>query len=476
MYDLQLICSLIVIGILLYSAMIHGLVYYRLGHHKEHGAFSLLCLWFAAYAGTNVIALYLTSNLHNYVTTSKLSSIFVMFAVITIAWFATEYLKDKKHIPLKPIILAVVPFFVLNLFMPNGILWSSIDGIALSPRSFGANVMQPVNPVVSWPMYGLWTVIAVVYALMVRAAYLSLQKSPKNRGLLLLGGIILLTTGFVFDMLIDFGINRSYIYVSEFVILIFVVLMSLHLSDELRLYERNLETLVEDRTEALEQSNKEMESFAYTISHDLRAPLRAIHGFSAALKEDYIQSLDANAQEFLQKIMNNVKRMESMIDGILQLSRLTSGALTKTRIDISQLASQIVEQLKQQNPDRQVTVSIENNIFAVGDQTLIRIILQNLIDNAWKFTGKSPSPTITISSSVSDQGKKGFVIRDNGAGFDPKYADKLFAPFQRLHSEQEFSGDGIGLATVARIVNRHGGKIRAEGEEGKGASFYVFLE
>ncbi|MGD8568962.1 MAG: ATP-binding protein [Gammaproteobacteria bacterium] len=476
MYDIQLFSSLIVIGVLIYSAMIHGLVYYRLGYRREHCAFALLCVMFALYAATNIFALYMTANLQTYIVTSKLSTVFVIFAAVSLAWFATEFLHDNHNIPLKPIILSLVPFFVLDLAMTNGILWSSIDGIELKPRSFGANVMQPINPVISWPMYGLWTVIAGIYILMTRAAYLSLKKRPPQRGLLLLSGIVLLSAGFVFDMLIDFGINHSYVYISEFVVLIFVVLMSLHLSDELRLYELNLETLVKDRTHALEQANKELETFSYSVSHDLRAPLRAIKGFTAILEEDYIQSLDSNAKMFMGKISNNVTRMEKMINGLLELSRISQGPLHRNDINISDMASQIIKQLKTQYPDRDVTVDIQSGLHARGDPILVRVVLQNLLGNAWKFTSKNQSATITVRHYLSDNGKQGFVVSDNGAGFNPKYTDKIFLPFQRLHNEEDFSGTGIGLATVNRIIKRHGGKIWAEGQENEGASFYFTLE
>lgn len=475
MYDIQLMSSLIVIGILLYSALIHGLVYWRLGHKKEHSAFAVLCVWFAAYAATNIIDLYLVTDLDTYILISKISTVFVIFTIATLAWFAAEYLHDKKHIPLKVIAFLLAPFLALNLFMPNGILWSGIEGIAPVTRAFGATVMHPVNAVISIPMYGLWTVIAVIYLLMAYAAYLSFRKSQSKRGALFLGGIVLLSAGFVFDMLIDFGINRSYVYISEFIVLIYVVLMSLYLSDELRIYELNLEALVKQRTDALEQTNKELESFSYSVSHDLRAPLRAIHGFTNALDEDYGHLLDAGAKQFMQKISNNAKRMEAMINGLLQISRVNRGELNKIEVNISELAAQIVEQLKQQNPNRSVTVDIENNLHTHGDPSLLRVVLQNLLDNAWKFTQHVEDAKISIKKHVTVDGEKGFVVQDNGAGFNPDYKEKLFIPFQRLHSEEQYAGNGIGLATVARIVRRHGGKIWAEGQENQGASFYVIL-
>jgi len=476
MYDAQLIGGLIIIGILIYSAMTHGMVYYRLRNHRVDGVFALLCLSVAAYAATNITALYFVTDAATYIATSKLSSVFVIFTIVTMPWFATEYLHDKTNIPIKLIVIVLIPFFILNLVMDSGILWSSIDGIELSPRSWGSNVMQPINPVISWPMYGLWIVIAGIYLLLVRATYISMRKSHRKRGVLLFATIIMLTAGFAFDTLIDLGINNSYFYISEYVILAFVVLMSLHLSDELRLYSLDLESLVSERTKELEQVNKELESFSYSVSHDLRGPLRAIHGFVGMLKEDYIQSLDVGAQDLMQKITSNVIRMQTMIDGLLNLSRISRGEIVRREIDISQFASDILDELREREPDRQVDVTIEESMTCHCDPALVRILLENILGNAWKYTSHVDVPKISINRFVTDTGKPGFLISDNGAGFNDEYADKLFMPFQRLHAAEEFPGIGIGLATVARIIKLHGGTIWAKGKKEKGATFFFSLQ
>lgn len=476
MYDAQLVGGLIIIGILIYSAMTHGMVYYRLRNHRVDGVFALFCLSVAAYAATNITALYFVTDIQTYIVTSKLSSFFVIFAIITMPWFASEYLRDKTSIPIKPIVIVLIPFFVLNLFMENGILWSNIDGIELSPRSWGVNVMQPVNPVVSWPMYGLWIVIAGIYLLMVRATYKSMRRSHRKRGILLFSTIVILTVGFTFDMLIDLGINNSYFYVSEYAVLAFVVLMSLHLSDELRLYSIELESLVEERTAELQQANSELETFSYSVSHDLRAPLRAIHGFVNMLKEDYGESFDTGGQDLMRKISSNVKRMQSMIEGLLNLSRISRGEVERTKIDISQMASDIFRELRERDPGRQVEVAIEEGIHCHCDPALVNLLLENLLDNAWKYTKHLDTAEIAVKRYISDEGKLGIAISDTGAGFNDEYADKLFMPFQRLHSTEEFPGIGIGLATAARIVKRHGGVIWAKGKKGKGATFFFVLE
>lgn len=474
-YDIQLIGNLLTIGIFIYAAMTHSMVYYRLRNHIAHGSFALACILISMYSATNIAALYFVTDVSMYLITSKLSSAFVILAITSVAWFASEFLQDKNNIPVRPIIFLLLPFFLLNVVMSNGILWSSIDGIALSPRSLGADVMQPINPVISWPMYGLWVAISGIYLLMLRAAFLAFRNKSRRRGALLFGGLILFTAGYVFDVLIDLGFNHSYFYVSEYAALVFVIMMSLHLSDELRLNALNLEAMVADRTSALQEANKELESFSYSVSHDLRAPLRAIDGFSTVMREEQSAKLDADGKNLLNRIINNVQRMQSMIDAMLQLSNITRKEIKKSEIDISLLAQDIVHELQEQDLNRNVIVNIEENLLGHGDPLLVRIVFDNLLGNAWKYTSHAETPTITLKKHIDEHSKECFVVTDNGAGFDAQQADKLFAPFQRLHSANEFPGIGIGLATVARIIKKHGGKIWAEGKKDEGASFYVSL-
>ena len=225
----------------------------------------------------------------------------------------------------------------------------------------------------------------------------------------------------------------------------------------------------------LEQVNQELEMFAYSVSHDLRAPLRSIDGFSQALLEDYEEQLDDEGQDYLRRIRAASQRMASMIDAILQLSRIGRYEMRRKQVNLSALAQDIAADLKVTDPDRQVEFVIAEGVVASGDPTLIRTALENLIGNAWKFTQKHENARIEFG--VVRQGKKSiYYVRDNGAGFDMRYADKLFAPFQRLHSTAEYKGTGVGLASVQRIVHRHGGNIRAESAVGKGTTFYFTLE
>ncbi|MGB4371877.1 MAG: PAS domain S-box protein [Dethiobacteria bacterium] len=225
----------------------------------------------------------------------------------------------------------------------------------------------------------------------------------------------------------------------------------------------------------LEQVNQELEMFAYSISHDLRAPLRSIDGFSLALLEDHAEQLDHEGEDYLRRIRAASKRMASMIDAILHLSRIGRYEVRRKQVNLSALAQDIAADLKVTDPDRQVEFVIAEGVVVSGDPTLLRIALENLIGNAWKFTQRLESARIEFG--VMGRGKKTFYyVRDDGVGFDMKYVDKLFVPFQRLHSTMEYTGTGIGLASVQRVVRRHGGDIWAESVLNKGTTFYFTLE
>lgn len=225
----------------------------------------------------------------------------------------------------------------------------------------------------------------------------------------------------------------------------------------------------------LEAVNKELESFCYSISHDLRAPLRAIDGFSQAIYEEYTDKLDDTGKRYLTRVREGSQQMAELIDDMLNLSRLTRGELNfEEDINLSQIARSIAMDLQRMEPDRQVTFSIEEDLIVCGDKRLLQSMMWNLIGNAWKYTSKHSTAHIEFGKITN--GKTIFYVKDDGAGFNMQYADKLFGAFQRLHKSSEFAGTGVGLATVARIIHRHGGKIWAEGEVEKGATFYFTLE
>ncbi|MGL5939374.1 MAG: sensor histidine kinase [Waterburya sp.] len=228
------------------------------------------------------------------------------------------------------------------------------------------------------------------------------------------------------------------------------------------------------RTLQLEAANRELESFSYSVSHDLQAPLRVINGFSQVLWDNYQPHLDDRGRHYLQRIQANSKRMSDLIDALLQLSRVTRTQMQSVKINLSEMAHDIVEELRAAEPERQVEVKITPNLQTKGDPQLLRIVLNNLLHNAWKYTSKRSLAKIEFACHQNER-QLVYLIRDNGAGFDLTYADKLFTAFQRLHSQSEFPGTGIGLATVQRIIYRHGGKVWAEGASDRGATFYFSL-
>jgi light-regulated signal transduction histidine kinase (bacteriophytochrome) len=247
-----------------------------------------------------------------------------------------------------------------------------------------------------------------------------------------------------------------------------------HAEAEVSTLNQELEQRVLDRTEQLQLANKELESFAYSVSHDLRAPLRALDGFSQAILEDYVGRIDNQGQDYLQRIRAAAQRMGQLIDDMLKLSRLTRGELLQQSIDLTALAHEVVEELKKSDAGRSVDVVIAHGLTATGDARLVRVVLVNLFGNAWKFTGPQAGPRIEMGQ-VQVDGQQAFFIKDNGVGFDPQHAGKLFGAFQRLHTASEFPGTGVGLATVQRIVHRHGGRIWAESAVGKGATFFFTM-
>ena len=226
---------------------------------------------------------------------------------------------------------------------------------------------------------------------------------------------------------------------------------------------------------ALQLSNRELESFSYSVSHDLRAPLRSVDGFSNILLKNYADRLDEQGCNFLQRMRAASQRMSQLIDDMLVLSRISRAELNKERIDLSALVETAVAQLRESFPEHTIEAVIQPGVTVEADRRLVRIVLDNLLGNTWKFTGKTPDARVEFGGEMRNGHMECFV-RDNGAGFDMAYADKLFGAFQRLHSANEFPGSGIGLATVMRVIHKHGGEVRAEGAVGQGATFWFTLQ
>jgi two-component system sensor histidine kinase/response regulator len=248
-------------------------------------------------------------------------------------------------------------------------------------------------------------------------------------------------------------------------------------AEQLRVGEQAARELAETRAglvRELEHKNQELESFSYAVSHDLRAPLRRIEAFSRAVLESQHERLDADGRRFFDRIREASRQMSQLIDDVLHLSKVSRAELRQQEVDLSALATAILERLREAEPDRVVETRIRPGVVVSGDGQLLRIALTNLLENAWKFTARQPEASIEFGLS-SVAGERTYFVRDNGAGFDMAHADRLFGPFQRLHLGTEFPGSGIGLATVRRIVHRMGGRVWAEGLVGRGATFHFTL-
>jgi light-regulated signal transduction histidine kinase (bacteriophytochrome) len=241
----------------------------------------------------------------------------------------------------------------------------------------------------------------------------------------------------------------------------------------IRAYNRELEQHVFERTAQLEATNRELEAFTYSVSHDLRAPLRGMDGFSQVLVEDYSEKLDKKGKDYLLRIRKASQHMGHLIDDLLKLSRLTRSEMHFGQVNLSQLVKSIAHEYQQTHPKRNVQFVIAEDLCAKGDAPLLEVMLRNLIDNAWKFTSKTPDAKIEFGVTQKN-GRNVYYLRDNGIGFDMNFSSKLFEIFQRQHTE--FEGTGIGLVTVKRIVQRHGGTIWAEGKINEGATFYFTLQ
>ena len=235
--------------------------------------------------------------------------------------------------------------------------------------------------------------------------------------------------------------------------------------------------LAETRAELvrdLEHKNRELESFSYAVSHDLRAPLRRIDSFSRAVLESQGDRLDEAGQRFLSRVREASQHMSQLIDDVLYLSRVTRADLRDQEVDLSSIASLILTRLQESEPERKMDAKVRPGVLVTGDSQLLKIAMENLLENAWKFTAKEPESRIEFGMMQAG-GEATYFVRDNGAGFDMTYTDRLFGPFQRLHPQGEFPGNGIGLATVQRIIHRHGGRVWAEGLVGQGATFYFTM-
>ena len=232
---------------------------------------------------------------------------------------------------------------------------------------------------------------------------------------------------------------------------------------------------VEQINDEVTRAYKELEAFSYSVSHDLRTPLRSIDGFSLALLEDYAERLDEQGRDYLERVRGAAQHMGHVIDDLLNLARVTRSELQSEHCDLSAMARSIIKDLRWEMSDREVNVIVQDGLLVNGDPQLLRVALSNLLSNAWKFTGKQPTATIEFGAAPQPDGTIAYFVRDDGVGFDMTYVGKLFGAFQRLHDPSEYSGTGIGLATVQRVIQRHGGRVWADGAVNRGATFYFTL-
>ena len=239
--------------------------------------------------------------------------------------------------------------------------------------------------------------------------------------------------------------------------------------------QKQAEKEIRQHATALQTANQELEAFSYSVSHDLRTPLRAIDGFSQAVLEDYSGKLDDQGKNYLQRIRSATQRMGQLIDDMLDLANISRVEMRHDTVDLSALANDVIAELRNNEPNRTIQCQIEPGLIAQGDASLLRVALSNLLGNAWKYSGKTNNPLIKFGMKQDIYGLREFFVSDNGVGFDMAYADKLFGAFQRLHSFSEFPGTGVGLATAQRVIHRHGGLVRGEGVLGQGATFYFSL-
>jgi signal transduction histidine kinase len=262
------------------------------------------------------------------------------------------------------------------------------------------------------------------------------------------------------------------VHILIFGALVFGIAISLNRSD---LQRELLERRIHERTLLLESANRELEAFAYSVAHDLRAPLRAIDGLSLVILEDYAQKLEADGKTALERIRDNAHRMNQLINGLLELSRMSRAQMNPSQTDLTQIAKHVISELRQREPHREADIVIAEGLSAQGDPSLLEAVIENLLNNAWKFSARQQRTHIEFGKKL-ERAQPVFFIRDNGIGFDMNYADKLFGPFQRLHTNHDFAGHGIGLATVQRVIHRHGGRIWAESKVDHGATFFFTLQ
>jgi len=391
-------------------------------------------------------------------------------------WIVSRYLASVS--------LLVAPFFIRRRFYAGIVFWCYFVVTALIFISLFYWHNFPVAYIEGSGLTPFKVISEYVISFVLFCAILILLKfrNAFGRGVvqyLIVAMAANITSEMAFTLYVDvYGIANVIGHLLAVISFYFIykALIETGLSKPYNLLFRNLkesEVKLAQHAAELETSNKELEAFCYSVSHDLRAPLRSMDGYSQLLLEDYKDKLDEQGKRYIANIQESSAEMSQLIDDLLKLSRITRADMNRENIDISDLVSRIFKKLMKNKLDRTVAINITPGLQTYGDNNLLTVMLENLIDNAIKYTAGADNAQ--ISFGVLRNETPVYYLRDNGAGFDMKYVDKLFKPFQRLHDEKQFPGNGIGLAIVQRVISRHGGKVWAEGEVGKGAAFYFTL-
>ena len=477
-----------------------------------------------------VIALYF-AQLYSYLlfhSIIELVSIVIAFGVFIIGWNTTKFSKDILYLYLSVVYLFVgcvdlvhtLAYSGMNVFPGAGPnlpteLWIAGRYLAsfsllIAPFIFGRKISRGrlfavffivtgvlLSSILVWDVFPDCFIVGsgltpfkvmseyAISGILVAAIILFYRKrevlDPEVLRLLILAMFVTIGSEMAFTLYTDvFGLTNMighYLKLVSFY-LIYRALIHASLSRPYEVLFRDLklnEQRVIERTIQLEATNSELESFSYSVSHDLRSPLSAIDGFSTLLLKKYADDLDDKGKHYLNRIRTGIQNMGTMIDDILALSQISRTEFHYEKVDLTQLSKEILNHLQNSNPERNVELVIEDGLTVRCDAGHLRVAMTNLLSNAWKFTSMSTNARIEVGKTSYNE-QSVFYVRDNGAGFDMEYTQKLFTPFQRLHTESEFRGSGIGLATVQRIVNRHGGNIMAEGKVGDGATFYFTFE
>ncbi|MBI3776986.1 MAG: GHKL domain-containing protein [Gammaproteobacteria bacterium] len=478
-------------GILLTSlAMLVGMCICTAVHHLWIGIRSPERLVYVVFGLLSfVVSLYVFSKLSAYraVSVEELVAMrrweigFAMVFLGVLPWFAAAYTGVRRRVLLLGLSAYCLSLIGVNLIMPFGVSFIELPHLNYLTLPWGEQVVDlRVHQRSLWHNLS-WIFLLSSFAYSIYACRIQYMQGERRKALQFASALIVFLLFTLFNYVVNLGLI-NFTHTAEFGFIALVLLMSAALSRDLRNNDAALETLrvqleeqVRARTEELATNIKELETYSYSVSHDLRAPLRSINGFSSLLVEDHDISLNATAKHYLDRIHQATQHMNELINAMLELSRVVHAELHRSTVDLSALVHDACRRLREAGSNHAVNVIVAPGVTAQADPRLIAVVLDNLLSNAWKYSSRTENAQINFGADIRN-GETIYFVKDNGAGFDMNYADKLFTPFQRLHSAKDFQGTGVGLATVARIVRRHGGRIWAQSEAGKGATFYFTMQ